>query len=238
MAKRRRISKRDLKKPDEFITATSQVLLWTMENLRFLLVAAVIGALVILSVVLWRVKMKTREADALNSFYRASDILTSAEDPTANEYQEALDEFERILREYPRTDASQLAQLQLGQGLLMSKKYDKAVETYLRFLDSDPREKLYRLLALHNLGYAYEGQGDYQKALDSFQSVVDAGESFLQPWGYLNVGRCYEKLGKQQEAIRTYRTYLEKFPDAAMIPMVRHKIGVLEESSNLTRSDS
>ena len=81
MAKRRRISKRDLKKPDEFLSVTSQVLLWTMENLRFILVGAVIGALVILSVVLWRVKTKNREVDALNSFYRASDILISAEDP-------------------------------------------------------------------------------------------------------------------------------------------------------------
>lgn len=208
-----------------------------MENLRFILVGAVIGALVILSVVLWRVKTKNREVGALNSFYRASDVLTSVEDPTAKEYQEALDEFERILREYPQTDASQLAQLQLGRGLLNSKQYDKAVETYRRFLDSAPRERLYLLLALHNLGYAYEGQGDYQKALDSFQSVVDAGESFLQPWGYLNVGRCYEKLGKQQEALRTYRTYVEKFPDSAMLPMVKHKIGALGGSSNPTGPD-
>jgi tetratricopeptide (TPR) repeat protein len=155
-------------------------------------------------------------------------MLMSAEDPSSKGYQEAIDEFERIKREYPHTDASQLAQLQLGQGLLNLKQYEKAVETYRTFLDNDPREGLYRLLALQNLGYAYEGQGDYQKALDSFQSLVAKGESFLQPWGYLNVSRCYEKLGKREEALKTYRIFLEKFPDSAMAPTIRGKIKTLE----------
>jgi regulator of sirC expression with transglutaminase-like and TPR domain len=54
------------------------------------------------------------------------------------------------------------------------------------------------------------------------------GESFLQPWGYLNMGRCYEKLGKREEALRAYRTFLEKFPDSTMAPMIRSKVGTLE----------
>ena len=152
----------------------------------------------------------------------------SAEDPSSSGYKEAMDEFERILREYPHTDAGQLAQLQLGQAFFESKQYDKAVETYRKFLDSNPRERLYRLFALQNLGYAYEGQGDYQKALDSFQGLADMGESFLQPWGYLNVGRCYEKLAKSEEALRNYRIFLEKFPDSTLAPMVKRKIGVLK----------
>ena len=58
------------------------------------------------------------------------------------------------------------------------------------------------------------------------------GESFLQPRGYLNIGRCYEKLGKRDEALRNYRLFLEKFPDSAMAPMVKYKIGILEGSSS------
>jgi len=154
--------------------------------------------------------------------------LSKAQDPSSRDYQEALDEFERIRREYPRTHASQLAQLQLGHGFLNSKQYDKAVETYRQFLDSNPGESLYRLFALQNLGYAYEGGGDYQRALDSFRELVDMGESFLQPWGYLNMGRCYEKLDKREEALRTYRTFLERSPDSAMAPMIRNKVGTLE----------
>jgi tetratricopeptide (TPR) repeat protein len=230
VAKRRRIPKRDLKKPDEFISTASKMISWTLENLRLILVGTIIGALIVLSIVLWRMRAKTQEVKALNSFYRASDILISIEDPASKGYLEALDELERILKDYPKTDASQLAQLQLGRGLLYAKQYTKAVETYRRFLDSGPRERLYELIAIHNLGYAYEGQGYYQKALDSFQGLLDKGESFLQSWGYLNVGRCYEKLGKRHEALTTYRTCLEKFPDSAMIPMVKHKIGALEES--------
>ena len=228
MAKRRRIAKKKLKEPDEFISTTARMLSWTMENLKFILIGIIIGALVVVSLVFWRIRTRNREIEAFNSFYRASEMLMSAEDPSSKGYQEAIDKFERIPKEYSGTDASQLAQLQLGQGLLHLKQYEKAVETYRTFLDSGPREGLYRLLALQNLGYAYEGQGDYQRALDSFQTLVAKGKSFLQPWGYLNMGRCYEKLDKREEALKTYRIFLEKFPDSAMAPTIRGKIKTLE----------
>lgn len=228
MAKRRRIPKKKLKEPDEFISTTARILSWTVENLKLVLIGMIICALVVLSLVFWRIKARNREIEALNVFYRASEMLMSAEDPSSKGYQEAIAEFGRIQREYPHTDVVELAQLQLGQGFLNTKQYDKAVESYRKFLDSGPREGLYRLLALQNLGYAYEGQGDYQRALDSFQSLVAKGENFLQPWAYLNVGRCYEKLGNREEALKTYRIFLEKFPDSTMAPLIRSKISTLE----------
>jgi tetratricopeptide (TPR) repeat protein len=232
VAKRRRISKKKLREPDEFISTAARVLLWTKQNLKLILMGVIIGALVVFSIIVWRIKAKTREAEAFNAFYRASEILMSAEDPSSKGYQEALDEFERVQREFSRTDAADLAQLQLGQGLLRLKQYDKAVEIYRKFLDGNPRRKLHRLFAYQNLGYAYEGLGDYQRALDSFQELVDMGESFLQPWGYLNIARCNEKLGRRDEALGNYRIFLEKFPDSTMIPMVKSKTGALEGSSN------
>jgi tetratricopeptide (TPR) repeat protein len=228
VAKMKRISKKKLKEPDEFITTAAKVLLWTRENLRLILTGIIVGALVASSIVFWRIKTERREAAALNSFHRALEILTSAEDPSSKRYQEALDGFERIQREYPNSKAAQLAQLQLGQGLLESKQYDKAVETYRTLLERNPTERLYRLFALQNLGYAYEGQGDYQRALDSFQGLVDMGESFLRPSAYISIGRCYEKLGKREEALKKYRIFLEKYPESIMVPMIKNKLGTLE----------
>jgi tetratricopeptide (TPR) repeat protein len=95
-------------------------------------------------------------------------------------------------------------------------------------MEGNPRQRLYRLFALQNLGYAYEGQGDYQGALDSFRGLVDMGESFLQPWAYINIGRCYEKLGKREEALENYRIFLEKYPDSIMVPMVKNRLSTLE----------
>jgi len=228
VVKMKRISKKKLKEPDEFITTAAKVLLWTRENLRLILTGIIVGALVASSIVFWGIKTERREAAALNSFHRALEILTSAEDPSSKRYQEALDGFERIQREYPNSKAAQLAQLQLGQGLLESKQYDKAVETYRTFLERNPAERLYRLFALQNLGYAYEAQGDYQRALDSFQGLVDMGESFLRPSAYISVGRCYEKLGKREEALKNYRIFLEKYPESIMVPMIKNKLGTLE----------
>jgi tetratricopeptide (TPR) repeat protein len=228
VAKMKRIPKKKLKEPDEFITTTAKVLLWMRENLRLILTGIIIGALIASSIVLWRVRTEKTEAEALNSFHRASEILRSIEDPSSKGYQEAMGEFERIQREYPKTEAAQLAQLQLGQGFLKLKQYDRAVEIYRTFIEGNPGQRLYRLFALQNLGYGYEGQGDYQGALDSFQGLVDMGESFLQPWAYINIGRCYEKLGKREEALENYRIFLEKYPDSIMVPMVKNRLSTLK----------
>ncbi len=228
MVKMKRIPKKKLKEPDEFISTTARILSWTRENVRLILTGIVVGALVASSIVFWRIRTERREAAALNSFHRALEILTSAEDPPSKEYQEALNEFERIQREYPNTKASQLAQLRLGQGLLESKQYDKAVEIYSTFLKSNPAERLYRLFALQNLGYAYEGQENYQRALDSFQRLVDMGESFLSPWAYISIGRCFEKMGKKEEALKNYRIFLEKYPESTMVPIIKSKLGTME----------
>jgi len=37
MAKRRRISKKKLKEPDEFVSTAARMILWTKENLRLIL---------------------------------------------------------------------------------------------------------------------------------------------------------------------------------------------------------
>jgi len=61
---------------------------------------------------------------------------------------------------------------------------------------------------MEGLGYSYEGKKDYEKALQAFQKIVEEGESFQLGDAYLNVGRCYEKLGKNKEALKNYKAYL------------------------------
>ena len=45
-----------------------------------ILMGVIIGALVAFSIIVWRIRAKTREAEAFHAFYRASEILMSAEE--------------------------------------------------------------------------------------------------------------------------------------------------------------
>jgi tetratricopeptide (TPR) repeat protein len=69
--------------------------------------------------------------------------------------------------------------------------------------------------------------GEYQGALDDFK------EGFRQkddPVFLYNIAQCYRLLNNNDEAIRFYKTYLRKSPDALNRDEVQRKIASLEEA--------
>jgi TolA-binding protein len=74
--------------------------------------------------------------------------------------------------------------------------------------------------SLYSLGEIMQQRGDLAKAIGSYQQVYVGYGRYL-PWvakAYLKSGECFEKLGKAQEAVNTYRemihnTSLSAFPE-------------------------
>jgi tetratricopeptide (TPR) repeat protein len=79
------------------------------------------------------------------------------------------------------------------------------------------------------LGYAYEEKKEYEKAIQSYQKIIGEGASFQLSNAYLSVGRCYEKMGKNKEALENYRAFLRESPKSLMTNVVLRKISILEK---------
>jgi hypothetical protein len=67
--------------------------------------------------------------------------------------------------------------------------------------------------------------GEYKEALEGFK---DAYRNFSDPTILFNIAQCHRQLGESAEAIRQYRMYLIKVPDAANRDEVKALIGKLE----------
>ena len=62
-----------------------------------------------------------------------------------------------------------------------------------------------------------------------YQNIVDKYPNhFLTPSILMDVGRCYEKLGKVNEAINTYQKILDFFPQSTWAKEVKLKINMLK----------
>lgn len=66
----------------------------------------------------------------------------------------------------------------------------------------------------------------YEAALADFK---EAASLYASPDFQYNIGLCYEKLGKYDEAIRAFATYLRAKPDAPDRPNVESRIHELEQ---------
>ena len=97
-----------------------------------------------------------------------------------------------------------------GTSYLKRGEFDEAIKAYTAFLDKSGKERLYRYFAWEGLGHAYEGKKDYAKALEAYQKILEVGEGFQLAEANLNIGYCYEKLGKSKEALESFKAFLKQ----------------------------
>jgi tetratricopeptide (TPR) repeat protein len=108
-------------------------------------------------------------------------------------------------------------------------EFEEAIKAYESFLEKAGKEKIYQSFAMEGLGYSYEGKKDYEKALNAYQKIIDLGENFKLENAYLGMGRCYEKLGKNKEALENYKVFLKIYPKSQMANTILRKISNLEK---------
>lgn len=83
-----------------------------------------------------------------------------------------------------------------------------------------------RAMAAYERGTKNYNAAQYEEALADF---TEAASLYASPDFQYNIGLCYEKLGKYDEAIRAFSTYLRAKPDAEDRPNVENRIQMLQQ---------
>ncbi len=91
-----------------------------------------------------------------------------------------------------------------------------------------PKEdpKLEQAMVSYDLGKKAYNAARYEDALEHFQ---EAATRYASPDFQYNIGLCYERLDKPEEAVRAFRTYLRAKPEAKDRPNVEDRIFRLEQ---------
>ena len=233
MVKGKKITRRQIKQPDEFISTTEHVLLFVRNHLKKIVVGAGILVVILAAFVFFRVWEERKENEAQQRLNLAMEAVELANSPYREgspvEYKNALTKMEEVINAFPRTSSGTFALLYKGNIHLKLGEFDEAIKAYDAFLSQSGSERLYNLLALEGVGYAYEGKKDYGKAIEAYQRIVAMDQGFQAREARLQIGYCYEKLGKNKEAVENYKAYLEGTQKSLMTPLVLRKISLLEK---------
>ncbi len=175
---------------------------------------------------LWNYFDKKNEERASILFYQAYQTFKESKQKEAS-LEEPMKLFQTIIKDYPKTSASELSFFYLGNCQFVMKKFDEAMDAYNKFLEKVSSQPQLALLAYDSLGYCYEEKKDYKKALEYFQKTITPhpglGES-----GYLNAGRCFEALGDSEGSLNIYKKFLLEFPDSSQKSFIQEKIKGIE----------
>ncbi len=248
MARRKRITRKQLKQPDEFITLSVRIFNYSKENLSTILKGVGAAVLVLILVVGWITYKRNEELKANIRFYRGMEIYLAARaqqeeetKPSENSvstfpegadvkenYTLALAKFERVVRKYPGTKVARLALLYAGHSAFETGDMELAIELYQKYFKEGGQAPIIDLMIRENLAHAQEQAGKYEEAINTYQQIVDTASSNTQKaQAMFGLARSSEKLGRTSEVISLYETILSDYPDIKEAPLIKARLNTL-----------
>jgi tetratricopeptide (TPR) repeat protein len=214
MAAKKKITRKEIKEPDEFITLWSRVLAFAVARKREALYGLAGFLVLVLLLSGWRTYSRNQEARASVLLGEAQEALASkgGTDPSGPALDRAVSALENLLATYPRTRCAQTGRLVLADLKYRQGDYEKAIEIYRSYLDRGHRTNELTALAWEGIAYCQEAQGKYEEAIASYRKAAETQPSYHPGWALLGVGRCLEATGKLQEATEVYRKFLADYP--------------------------
>jgi len=218
-----KLSKKDLKGHDPVWNASANAFSWVRNQWTIFLVITLLGLGLLIGGAIYVQVSRTKEAKAQHSLgkvmaefqqWKLADEKTKPE--ATKKLEEKLDELES---KFPESKARQLSGLLRGQMAMDSKSFDEAKKQYEQFEKALPRRR--KSLAWYPLAVIHEELKENEKARVLFKRVVDSKDPTYRKWALLGEGRANRELNKNEDAKKTYEKFLEEFPKAPEVPMVR-----------------
>jgi len=226
MVAKTRITKKTLKKPDEFITWGSKAMAYILSHATYIVLGVVLVAAIIVAAYFWRQHEATREEMAFTLLGKGIALYEQE-----GRREQALPVFAELIKDYSRTKPGKVALLYRGRSFMLQQDYDHAIADFDLFLKRSS-EPFLRAIALNALGNSYWAKGEYQQAIDHFQQIIASGDEWLKPYVLLQIGMCWEKLGEKKKAIDAYQESFNLLPSSPWGTVAKsrlQKLGVKTE---------
>jgi tetratricopeptide (TPR) repeat protein len=229
-AKARLTRKELLKKPDEFITFTQQVINYFEENRRIALGVAgavAVSAILIGVFYLWRdsnrqqALLLEQEGNLFFTSRTTRGVSGMEQIKPAAEIKRALDKYKEVRANYPGSRNADRALVYIGDCYFRLNQLGDAEKHYLKYLEKHPQRGFFTMLVKQSLGYVYEVRGDYNKAIQYFTASSQNLPEQEQLRTFIDVARCYEEMGKFDFAVDYYQKVVQNAESEKNAQVVR-----------------
>lgn len=231
MPKKRRVIKKKIKEPDEFISTSGLIIRYVRNNSRNVIRMVVVVIIVSFVTYGWFYYSREKEQEASHLFYRTEQLYQRGQsNQTAEErYQVVLGKFENIMAKYKGTSSAIKALFYIGDCYYHLRDYDKAIDYYRQFINRSSKGDYLRCFAFEGLGYCYEERGDYEQALKHFKNSMEGTDSSnIKELEYLNLARSYEALNDSKSALQFYKKLIDNQGDSLFLELAKDKVNALK----------
>lgn len=248
---RERFDRKELKRPDEFLSVSAKVLHWVGAHRRKVLglcAVAFISAGAISGYLYWSERKSERAGELYHQIVKDLEEIQQLRArqtfPSPEQKQEdrakaelrlsellasASEKLQRMEEEFEDTGIAAFALIEEGGVKAKEGKYGEAAALYQKVLEKKIPPFLKDMAAV-NLGYVLEASGKCEEALSAYQKGEGSGYAFLNVGALWGKARCYEILGRSKEATAVYDKVAVEYP-ATPYERKSHIFKELQEST-------
>lgn len=216
----RRLSRKELRQPDWFQTATESALgLYEEHRLKVFLGVGLI-VVVLLAIWGWKIFKERQDVMAAREFGQAMTLYHSGK------HSEALPSLAKI-QTYRWSRYANLAHLYEANSHLAMNDLAKATSAAQRFIVGTRQNSLMRELGLLTLAVIEERQSQCKEAIKHYAEAQKIKGAFTSR-AFLGEARCAVEIGDLRAGIAAYRQLLKDQPESALATYVTVQIADLE----------
>jgi TolA-binding protein len=204
MAKKVKLTRKEIKSPDEFRKSISGMVEFISDNYIKFVIGIGLTIVIVLGILAVNIYREKQDLEANLRFQTAIGDYTSGNTETA------LSEFTGIMDNYPDSKISDIALYYIGLINFEKGKYDDAILRLNEFLSIQNTDTILKDAANYTIGVANFKKGSWQSAIESF-SKLNSDESPYAKQAQLLLALALEKQGKRVEAEEIYQQVLTGF---------------------------
>lgn len=222
MAKTKISHKELVKKPDEFITLSSRVIVFAKGHSRqfeYLGIVVVCLILIYLGVNTYLKYVNKKGQGTYNMAYYTL-VKNMGSEKDQNDLKRSEELFNQVIDKYGMSKAALLALPESAYLKFLQKQYDQAISGYQEFLNKVSEEP-YQSLARMALAVCYEEKGDFEKAIQTLERIKSGPDDFFKEQAMLNLARVYRLAHKEERSNEILKEFIEKFKTSPFLPIAK-----------------
>ena len=255
MAKKIKLSRKQIQKPDEFVTWFDQALDFFQANSLQVVLAL---AAVLVAVVAGQGIQRYRESKLESGVTALSDAIATLQAPLQKDLSddqvlagvqayptaearssEAVARLKKVIADYPGTREAGRAQLFLAGADFQNKNYREAVEAYNTYLQANPAlDPEMKAVALLGLASSHYNLGNFKEALNTYRQIIEVKHAFNRDEALLGAARCAQNQGDLDQAIAYLKQAQDEYPNTVATRGAAMQIRILEKAKTMLPKES
>jgi predicted negative regulator of RcsB-dependent stress response len=219
----RKVSRKTLKQPDEFVSAVERVGDFVSANFTRLITGTAAIVLAFAAGLILSFYSQQRQRAASEQFYKAINALND------KDYRTAQHGFSTLVQTDSNRTLGRVARLYLASTYLRQGQPAKARDAVRSYL-ADSHDHLFRQMAMMQLGVSDEDLGDYRGAHAAYVQAARM-EGPEKARAQVNAGRTLALISDRPGAIAAYQQFLRENPFSQQRPEVVEALAQLGASS-------